>query len=223
MLLVGVFTSIDTLLRHYSTARAARSTMEVSAIPPRPALDGAKVDKELVTPAPPLDPAPAAVAVASTAFQPSPLDNSAAQGPPPEERPGRADTSSQDATGDTAQATAASSKDTATLAQDTAETPAERPSALRPDPTSPVPPATIPWIPAEETATKTTASARSPVKWFVRLGDTVYKACRTTYGACDEETLHKLLAYNPQIGSNAEIRPGDLIILPVQVKSATPN
>jgi phage tail protein X len=51
-------------------------------------------------------------------------------------------------------------------------------------------------------------------KWFVRKGDTVYKACRVTYGWCDEQALRAVFAYNPKIGSNGMIRQGEVIIMP---------
>jgi general secretion pathway protein A len=59
------------------------------------------------------------------------------------------------------------------------------------------------------------ASAR--LRWVVRTGDSVYKACLETYGSCDDRTLRAVLADNPQIGSGAMIRRGDILIMPESI------
>jgi general secretion pathway protein A len=51
-------------------------------------------------------------------------------------------------------------------------------------------------------------------RWLVRKGDSVIKACRATYGSCDERTLRAVLAHNPQIGPEAIIYEGDVLIMP---------
>jgi len=61
------------------------------------------------------------------------------------------------------------------------------------------------------------------LKWFVRKGDTVYKVCRATYGQCDEQALRAVFAYNPQIGSNALIRQGEIILMPERVRPNQSN
>jgi general secretion pathway protein A len=60
-------------------------------------------------------------------------------------------------------------------------------------------------------------------KWFVRKGDSVYKACQVTYGSCDKQTLRAVFGYNPQIGSNAKLHQGDVIIMPEHVGPARSN
>jgi type II secretory pathway predicted ATPase ExeA len=60
-------------------------------------------------------------------------------------------------------------------------------------------------------------------RWFVRKGDTVYKACRTAYGQCDQHALHTVFAYNPQIASNATIRQGMVIIMPERIEPTRTN
>jgi phage tail protein X len=60
-------------------------------------------------------------------------------------------------------------------------------------------------------------------QWFVRKGDTVDKACRVIYGWCDEQTLRAVFAYNPKIGSNGMIRPGDVIIMPERLAPLRSN
>ena len=56
--------------------------------------------------------------------------------------------------------------------------------ALRPPPSGGVPEAPIPWISAGEPA-KSASNKAGPLRWFVHAGDTVYRACRVTYGSCD--------------------------------------
>jgi general secretion pathway protein A len=60
-------------------------------------------------------------------------------------------------------------------------------------------------------------------KWFVRKGDTVYKACRMTYGFCDEQALRTVYAYNPQLKPDAMIRQGEFIIMPQHIEPVRPN
>lgn len=57
-------------------------------------------------------------------------------------------------------------------------------------------------------------------KWFVRRGDTITKACRITYGVCDDQILRMIIDYNPQIGPNGIIRQGMVIDMPEQTDPA---
>jgi general secretion pathway protein A len=56
------------------------------------------------------------------------------------------------------------------------------------------------------------------LRWVVRRGDTVTKACRVIYGVCDTADLRAVFAYNPQIGSNGLIREGQSINMPERVE-----
>jgi hypothetical protein len=60
-------------------------------------------------------------------------------------------------------------------------------------------------------------------RWVIRRGDNFYRACRDTYGECDEKIRHTILAYNPQIKSIDMIRSGDVILMPAIPKSASSN
>jgi general secretion pathway protein A len=60
-------------------------------------------------------------------------------------------------------------------------------------------------------------------KWRVHEGDTLYSACRVTYGSCDEKALRQILASNPQIGPDAKIYEGEILIFPRQIQATTPN
>jgi general secretion pathway protein A len=60
-------------------------------------------------------------------------------------------------------------------------------------------------------------------KWFVRKGDSVYKACRVTYGQCDEQLLNAVIAYNPQIAANGAIKKGMVISMPEHIEPAGSN
>jgi general secretion pathway protein A len=68
------------------------------------------------------------------------------------------------------------------------------------------------------TVAKTDASGGSTrLKWVVRAGDSVFRACLETYGSCDHRTLRAVLADNPQIGSGRTIREGDVLIMPESI------
>jgi general secretion pathway protein A len=67
------------------------------------------------------------------------------------------------------------------------------------------------------------AGAPKGSRWVVREGDTLYKACRMTYGACDDKTLREVIARNPEIGPDAKIYEGEVLFLPTQSQPATPN
>jgi hypothetical protein len=105
-----------------------------------------------------------------------------------------------------------------TAAEAPAAAPATTPAA------APAPP------PSQAAAPPMAASAdiastdkQSALKWFVRKGDSVYKVCQATYGQCDEQTLRAVFAYNPQIGSNALIHQGEIILMPERVRPDQPN
>jgi phage tail protein X len=73
------------------------------------------------------------------------------------------------------------------------------------------------------TETKNHQDPQAAWKWFVRKGDTVYKACRVTYGQCDEQLLSAVIAYNPQIASHGVIRQGMVIIMPEHIEPVRSN
>jgi hypothetical protein len=113
----------------------------------------------------------------------------------------------------------------------------QAPTSLRPDSSGASPSsAPIPWIPAED-APKTTEAAKSgehnrttarrparkQLKWFVHDGDTVYKACRATYGFCDQQTLRAVFADNPQIDPHARIHEGEVLLMPALQSLARSN
>jgi general secretion pathway protein A len=58
----------------------------------------------------------------------------------------------------------------------------------------------------------------STQQWPVRRGDTIIKACRVTYGVCDVEALRAVFAYNPKVGTDGLIRPGEIIMMPERVE-----
>jgi hypothetical protein len=64
---------------------------------------------------------------------------------------------------------------------------------------------------------------RTERSWLVHEGDTVYKACRMTYGTCNERALREVLANNPRLGTNATIHEGEIIRLPAQSTAAASN
>jgi len=76
----------------------------------------------------------------------------------------------------------------------------------------------------QATSSTTQGSARPPtetpaphLKWLVHKGDSVYKACLETYGSCDRHTLRSVLADNPQVGADAMIYQGDVLIMPESI------
>jgi general secretion pathway protein A len=103
-----------------------------------------------------------------------------------------------------------------------AAVPAEAPASLRPGSWAPGNAAPIPWIASSgEAASSETRPASKPAgpshattKWIVREGDTVYKACRATYGSCDARTLRAVIADNPNLGRDATIYRGDVLVMP---------
>jgi len=115
----------------------------------------------------------------------------------------------------------ASSEEGAAAAEPTSPgtgAPPEAPPALRASPSEAAPEAPIPWIPAQ-----TSAAMRTERSWLVHEGDTVYKACRMTYGTCNERALREVLANNPRLGTNATIHEGEIIRLPAQSTAAASN
>ncbi|MGA2780065.1 MAG: AAA family ATPase [Steroidobacteraceae bacterium] len=57
----------------------------------------------------------------------------------------------------------------------------------------------------------------SRIRWLVRKGDSVFKACLATYGSCDDETLRVVMANNPQIRSDGLIHKGEVIFMPASI------
>jgi general secretion pathway protein A len=116
-----------------------------------------------------------------------------------------------------------------------AEAPAQAPPARGPDAVqaaaiaAPIPAVVPAAAPAQTAAASATTEltdrlGRQPAwKWFVRRGDTVYKACRVTYGQCDKQALRALIAYNPQISINGVIRQGEVIVMPEHLESVQSN
>jgi general secretion pathway protein A len=77
--------------------------------------------------------------------------------------------------------------------------------------------------PAADTAADKSANApetaKSRLRWVVRKGDSVYKACLETYGSCYDRTLRAVLADNPQFGSGALIHEGDILTMPESIST----
>jgi hypothetical protein len=102
------------------------------------------------------------------------------------------------------------------------ETPAESPASMRAQAIH----GSVPTHEPSQVATDSTPAKpknQSGWKWFVRRGDSVYKACWAGYGLCDKHTLRTILAYNPQIGSNGMIRQGMIITMPGRAELARSN
>jgi len=57
----------------------------------------------------------------------------------------------------------------------------------------------------------------SRLRWLVRMGDSVYKACLKTYGSCDDRTLRAVLRDNPQFGSGSLLHQGDTLTMPESI------
>jgi general secretion pathway protein A len=103
-----------------------------------------------------------------------------------------------------------------------AKTAASAPAAIVPAPAVAAPAATAAAAPASllETTAPAVADASAAstrLRWVVRTGDSVYKACLETYGSCDDRALRAVLADNPQIGSGEIIRSGDVLIMPESI------
>jgi general secretion pathway protein A len=85
----------------------------------------------------------------------------------------------------------------------------------KPPPSSPV----IAQTPATQSDPMTDGALTAPQTntektWLVQRGDTVLKICRMIYGSCSWTMLKSVLVINPNIGSNAEIHPGEVLRLP---------
>jgi general secretion pathway protein A len=207
MVLVGLFASRSALLHYLHTARA-NPTQVLSGdtqSPPPTTADASPADssltssrREAATPdaAPALPPS----AVPTTSSSES-LPASSAEDSPPD-------------AGSAAQVpapqTEADSRSGATPQQPAA------PAALPPAEATPGS------LPAGEPVNNSKV-AREGSKWLVREGDTLYKACRMTYGSCNEKDLRELIAKNPEIGPDAKIHKGQVLFLPRQNQAATPN
>ena len=93
---------------------------------------------------------------------------------------------------------------------------------------APAAPAGTPAMPAapnppDPPAPPTRPAAPAGSKWLVREGDTLYRACRVTYGICDERVLREVLAKNPEIGPDAKIHEGEVLLMPRKSQASTPN
>jgi hypothetical protein len=86
-----------------------------------------------------------------------------------------------------------------------------------------VPPEAPASPPGGELASEATPPAPKGSQWLVREGDTLYKACRVTYGSCDKKALQEIIAKNPEIGPDAKIYEGQVLFFPLQTEAATPN
>jgi general secretion pathway protein A len=110
-------------------------------------------------------------------------------------------------------------------AESAAQVPPEAPAA--PQAGSATSPGSLrPGLPAGEPGDNSKAAAPAAPegsKWLVREGDTLYKACRVTYGICDERALREVLAKNPEIGPDAKIHEGEVLLLPRKDQAASPN
>jgi general secretion pathway protein A len=100
--------------------------------------------------------------------------------------------------------------------------PSEPPAALRPGPASTAPASPLPWISSDASSSGAARDAsregrdasRSVSRWVVRDGDTLYKACRETYGSCDPQTLREVIADNPRLARDPNIYRGEVLLLP---------
>jgi nucleoid-associated protein YgaU len=77
----------------------------------------------------------------------------------------------------------------------------------------PSPPAALPA--AAPRATEARQKAPHAWKWLVRSGDTLFKACKITYGSCDDRAMRAVLESNPQLGPSGRIHKGQVITMPV--------
>jgi general secretion pathway protein A len=209
MVLVGLFVFGNALLRYLHTARANPSQVLAGDTqwPPPTTADASPADAALTslrreTPIPGAPPAGPQSAVPTT---------SSSESLP---APSAGDDSPSDV-GSTAQVpaaqTEADSRPGATPQQ------AAPPIALQPSTAAPGS------LPAGEPVNNSKAAAREGSKWRVREGDTLYKACRKTYGSCNEKALRELIAKNPEIGPDGKIHEGQVLFLPRQRQAATPN
>jgi general secretion pathway protein A len=79
---------------------------------------------------------------------------------------------------------------------------------------APPPSGAAPALAATPEAGSAAESNAHSSKWVVRQGDTLYRACVSTYGQCDEDTMRALLARNPRIRGDRTVYVGEVIELP---------
>jgi general secretion pathway protein A len=196
MILVALFVSGSALLR-YLHAAPASPAQGLSADRQRPA--------QTTADAPPADPSltsrtgtpkPDVAPDAPQSAAPT-TDASESHSPPPAQGP---------------------PSDAKSAAQAAPETPAAPQAGSEGTPGS-----LLPELPADEPVNNSKAAAPEGSRWLVRGGDTLYKACRATYGSCDAEALREVLAKNPEIGPDAKIYQGEVLFLPRRTQAATPN
>jgi general secretion pathway protein A len=242
VLLVGVVVATTPMLRRFLTPHPSGG--EVAAAPASavsPAPEPAPEPASAATPQPAESPPPESAAL-SAASEPRPAPTRLSstvdtiEAFQRKEHPGSAPASPASGTAAPSATASPSSQATARTAPPEAPGAPQAPSSLRPDSSGSSPSAPIPWIPAED-APKTTEAAkagehnrttarrpaRKQLKWFVHDGDTVYKACRATYGFCDQQTLRAVFAYNPQINPSARIHEGQVLLMPALQSLARSN
>jgi general secretion pathway protein A len=80
---------------------------------------------------------------------------------------------------------------------------------------NPVQSTQAPAPPAKNLSDSATASLNDgPTTWIVEYGDSLYRACRVTYGHCSPAEVKAVIAANPRIRSSGILWPGDHILLP---------
>ncbi|MGA2400021.1 MAG: AAA family ATPase [Steroidobacteraceae bacterium] len=214
MVLVGLFVTGNTLLRHFyaahaeplPAARQARLASDPVAIPPSSA---ASPDRSLAN-ANGGDGSTVAASAADAASGAGSVGPAEENGTPVASTEPSPDASAVGA----AEATKPSSAAEATPPAPQAPL-SEPPAALRPGPASPATASPLPWISSDDSSSgEARVASRSVSRWVVRDGDTLYKACRETYGSCDPRTLQELIANNPKLGRDATIYRGEVLLLP---------
>jgi general secretion pathway protein A len=205
---------IGARIASWSGSAANSASASVAPQQPAPSQPAPSLPIVTVQAPPPAPPAPAAAAVAAT---------------PPASAPAAAVSFPPSAIAAPAVATP-SSLPVAPAAESTFEAPPRAPDAIPPGALA-EPPA----MPAEArpravaaAATADSASGRPtptelPGVWRVQKGDTVIKACRSTYGSCDESALRSIFTTNPRLDSKGIIRPGETILIPERDALVRPN
>jgi general secretion pathway protein A len=97
-------------------------------------------------------------------------------------------------------------------AKSAAQRPPEAPAAPQAG-SATTPGSQLPELPGEHLKDSKAGAPRGS-KWVVREGDTLYKVCRVTYGACDDKALREVIAKNLEIGPDAKIYEGEVLFLP---------
>jgi len=199
MVLVGLFVSGSALLRYYLHTARASPTQGLSAEKQLPDTQGPPQTTASPADAPLTSRRETPAADAAPAAQQSAAPTTSSSESPP----------------------ALSAGGSPSDAESAAQIPPEAPAALQVG-SETTPGSLLPWLPAGERVNESEAAAPEGSKWLVREGDTLYKACRVTYGSCDEKALREVIAKNPEIGPDAKIYEGEVLFLPRQTQ-ATPN